>query len=141
MACTRWTSVACLAVVFAGFSNAHLHYCFDGQEPPVSVHLTDGIDRTHTHHERTSHGAAHDLADHDTGHHDPEHHDDLDVDLKLANQALAKALKFDQPAIAALDGWSIPIEPFADGALIDIFEAPPVPEPFHILPRPRGPPA
>ena len=53
---------------------AHGHFCFDGQEPPVSVHM-------------------HMLGDH------PDHHDDelhQDDDMDLLQYAIAKLTKLDQ---------------------------------------------
>lgn len=89
----RWAWIAAFAVLFAGVTNAHahVHLCFDGQEPPASVHLSDksghhdGV-RPADHHDGYEHHA--DDADHD------------DVDLDLANPALAKTLKHDVTAIA-----------------------------------------
>ena len=62
-------------MLFAGLTNAHghVHYCFDGQEPPAAVHLVDSTDHDHE----------------VPGHSDGDEHDDLDVDVP--NQALAKA--------------------------------------------------
>ncbi|WP_428310016.1 hypothetical protein [Hydrocarboniphaga sp.] len=34
-------TLMCLALVIARVSGAHLHMCFDGNEPPVTFHLTD----------------------------------------------------------------------------------------------------
>ncbi len=53
---------------------AHGHFCFDGQEPPVSVHM-------------------HMLGDHPE-HHADEEHQDADVDL--LQSAIAKLTKLDQ---------------------------------------------
>ena len=80
-------------VLFAGLTNAHshVHYCFDGQEPPASVHLVDGTDHDHEM----------------PGHSDGAEHDDLDLDVP--NQALAKACKHDLPAIA-MHVWAMSIE-------------------------------
>ena len=77
MVSKRWTWLAALAVLFAGLTNAHshVHYCFDGQEPPASVHLVDGTDHDHEM----------------PGHSDGAEHDDLDLDVP--NQALAKAVQ------------------------------------------------
>jgi hypothetical protein len=77
----RWPSVlAALAVLLTGVTNAHahVHLCFDGKEPPASVHGVDG----HGHHELEPDGD----------------HDDLDVDLQ--DRALAKSFKPDLPALA-----------------------------------------
>ncbi len=56
---------------------AHGHFCFDGQEPPVSVHM-------------------HMLGDHPE-HHADEDHQDADVDL--LQSAIAKLTKLDQSLI------------------------------------------
>jgi hypothetical protein len=128
-----WTWVACLAVLFAGLGNAHLHYCFDGQEPPVSVHLTDGIDPGHDHHDHTGHAPDHEP--------DQEHHDDLDVDLDLGNNALAKTFKFDQPDFASPSGWSVIVAAPRASVLRDWIELPRTPEPSFARPQARGPPA
>jgi hypothetical protein len=88
----RWAWIASFAVLFAGVTNAHahVHLCFDGQEPPASVHLSDKSG----HHDsvRPSDQIA------GFGHYaDDEDHDDVDLDL--ANPALAKTFKHDVTAI------------------------------------------
>ncbi len=126
MVSKRWTWVACLAVLFAGQSRAHLHYCFDGQEPPVAVHLADGIDLGHEH----------------EGHDDDDsHHDDRDVELNRGDQALAKVFKFDQTDLAALSGWSVIVAAPRAGVLVDWIELPRTPDPPYARPQARGPPA
>ncbi len=68
---------AILFWLFASISGMHGHYCFDGQEPPVSVHLDV-------------------MAEHPE-HHEDEHHVDADVDLfKLV---FAKLVKIDVPLL------------------------------------------
>ncbi len=119
-----WTWLAAVAVLFAGLTNAHshVHYCFDGQEPPASVHLVDGPEHDH------------ELP----GHHDgAEEHDDLDVDVP--NQALAKAVKYDLPAIA-LHVLAIAFEPSAPSALADRIATPKAQRSRYAHPPPRGPP-
>lgn len=119
----RWSWLAGLAVLFAGLTNAqsHVHYCFDGQEPPAAVHLADS----------TAHD--HERPDHDDG----AEHDDLDVDV--ANPALAKACKHDLPAIVAL-AWTMPLESLPAGALVVGVDIPPAPDPAYSLPPTRAPP-
>jgi hypothetical protein len=127
MVSKRWTWPAALALLFAGLTNAHshVHYCFDGQEPPAAVHLVDGTDHDH--------GLP--------GHHDDEdagaEHDDLDLDVP--NQALAKAVKYDLPAIDVL-AWTMPIESLPGGTLADGADIPPAPNPRYSLPQLRAPP-
>lgn len=134
MVSKRWTWLAALGLLFAGLTNAHshVHYCFDGQEPPAAVHLSDSTDH---HHELPR--------DHDDSaeHHDSEHgdseHDDLDLDVP--NQALAKVVKHDLPAIDAL-AWTMPVESLPSGALAASVDTPPHPNPRYALPRLRAPP-
>jgi hypothetical protein len=71
---------AALAIwLLLGWSGAHGHLCFDGQEPPMSVHMDM-------------------LGEH------PEHHADeqhLDADMEMDQLALAKLVKFDLPVLLA----------------------------------------
>jgi hypothetical protein len=123
MVSKRWTWLSALALLFAGLTNAHshVHYCFDGQEPPASVHLVDGMEHDH------------ELPGHDGA----GEHDDLDLDVP--NQALAKAVKADLPAIA-LHLLAIVFEPSPPGALAESVDTPPVPLPRHTHPPTRAPP-
>jgi hypothetical protein len=124
MVSKRWTWLPALGLLFAGLTNAHshVHYCFDGQEPPAAVHLTDNTD----HH--------HELPSHDDG---ATEHDDLDLDVP--NQALSKVVKHDLPAIDALV-WTMPVESLPSGALAASVDTPPHPNPRYALPRLRAPP-
>lgn len=54
-------TLVCVALLFARVGDAHLHLCFDGSEPPASLHFTD--------------------AGHHADHHVGEVHDDLDLSL------------------------------------------------------------
>ena len=63
----------------AGWSGAHGHLCFDGQEPPVSVHM-------HTLGEHTDHAT------------DEQH---VDADIDLSQPLLAKLTKIDLPLLIA----------------------------------------
>jgi hypothetical protein len=123
MVSKRWTWLAGLAVLFAGLTNAHshVHYCFDGQEPPAAVHLVDN----------TSH--AHEVP----GHGDGTEHDDLDLDVP--DQALAKAVKHDLAVIDML-AWTMPIESLRGSALSSSVDVAAAPNPRYGLPQPRAPP-
>jgi hypothetical protein len=133
MVSKRWSWLAALAVLFAGVTNAHshVHFCFDGQEPPAAVHLVDVTDH---HHDAPGHTHG---AEHRGGGQDDTDHDDLDLDLP--NQALAKAVKHDLTAIDAL-AWTLPIEAAPRSALADSVDTPPAPRPRYALPPLRAPP-
>lgn len=69
--------LACVAFVLwllSSWLGAHSHFCFDGQEPPVSVHMH--------------------LLDSHVEHHADEEHQDTDVDWLPS--AIAKLSKLDQ---------------------------------------------
>ncbi len=72
---------------------AHGHFCFDGEEPPVSIHL----DNVGIH-----------------GHDASSSHNDIDVDL--SQSVIAKLLKFDSSLPLLLAAivvfWVIPPTPF-----------------------------
>lgn len=123
MVSKRWTWLAAIAVLFAGLTNAHshIHYCFDGQEPPAAVHLVDGTDHDHE----------------VPGHSDGTEHDDLDLDVP--NQALAKAVKHDLPAITA-HVWTVPFAALGGSTLAEHVDSPPAPDPRYARPQPRAPP-
>jgi hypothetical protein len=65
-----------LAFLFVSSAGTHLHVCFDGQEPPISVHVLDG-----DHADLHSHDAAHDDLDIDplSQPHPKPFHSDLPV--------------------------------------------------------------
>jgi hypothetical protein len=129
MVSKRWTWSTVVALIFAGLTNAHahVHYCFDGQEPPATVHLVDATDHDH------------ELPGHHAGERAGADHDDLDVDVP--NQALAKSAKYDSPAIAPSLYWAVP--PIAPRALaLALYDdSPPAPDPHYRHPPSRGPPA
>jgi hypothetical protein len=123
MVSKRWSWLTAIAVLFAGLTNAHshVHYCFDGQEPPASIHLVDSTDHDH------------ELP----GHSDGPEHDDLDLDVP--NQALGKACKHDLPAIAS-HVFATAFESPPSGALADAVDSPPSPSPRYVHPQLRAPP-
>ncbi|HOY22372.1 MAG TPA: hypothetical protein PK002_04425 [Cellvibrio sp.] len=65
--------------LITSWSGAHGHLCFDGQEPPVSVHM-------HTLGEHTDHAV------------DEQH---VDADVDLSQPFLAKLTKIDLPLLIA----------------------------------------
>jgi hypothetical protein len=124
MVSKRWTWLTGIAWLFAGLTNAHghVHYCFDGKEPPAAVHLVDSTDHDH------------EIPGHDsTGDHD-------DLDLDIPNQALAKACKYDAPAMAPLLTWAVDVEVAATETDVVIPVEPHPPDPHHYRPPLRGPP-
>jgi hypothetical protein len=121
MVSRRWACVVAVAVVFAGLTNAQalVHLCFVGQEPPASVHLTDGIDH---HHDQAP-----------TGDHD-------DVDVDLPDEALAKTVKYDLAAIAPPLGSAFAIDRQSSTVCALSEATPAVPEPLYSHPQLRAPP-
>ena len=72
------------------------------------------------------------------GHHDDgTKHDDLDVDVQ--NQALAKVVKYDLPAIPVLS-WSMTFDALPSDTLEARVDTPPHPSPRYALPQLRAPP-
>jgi hypothetical protein len=108
-------------VLFAGISNAHahLHLCFDGQEPPAAVHLADGDAHEHRHETDGT-------------------HDDVDVDI--AGQVIAKSFKHDLailPPVMLVGIGAVPTRSYAPPSRT----APrPPPPPLYYRPPLRGPP-
>jgi hypothetical protein len=135
----RWSWLTSLAVLFGGLTNAHahVHYCFDGQEPPAAVHLADALDHTHEH--TGQHVAEH--ADHHDGDRGDDHDDHDDLDLDLPNPALAKVFKqLDQPALASLPSWHAPLAALGAAQPLPLVEAPPTAYRAYLTPPSRGPP-
>lgn len=84
--------LACVLVLFAQVTGAHLHLCLDGGEAPISAHLSAAP----AHHDHHSPGPAH----HDQ-HHDGAH---TDLDLAWVGDVLAKphvAVSGAPPVLAA----------------------------------------
>ena len=122
MASKRWAWITAIAVLVAGISNAHahVHLCFDGQEPPAAVHLVDDTGHLNEH-----------AAD--------SHHDDVDVDLQ-SQATLAKNAKHDLVAIDAAVAWTLAFEAHTANRLPTFAPAPPFPAPLYSHPSPRAPP-
>ncbi len=71
--------VALIIWLFAVFSGVHSHFCLDGQEPPVSMHM--GASNFHD------------------GHSGDDDH--IDMDIELPQTFLAKLIKIDLPLLLA----------------------------------------
>lgn len=78
----RWIVVlALLAFVVARLAGTHVHLCFDGSEPPLSMHTADGGE---------------------LGHHAAEAQTHDDVEFDPVDDVLAKSAKADLPVLAFL---------------------------------------
>jgi hypothetical protein len=86
------TLMLCLFVAVMRLTGAHMHYCLDGMEPPISMHF-DGVGAVH--HADEHHAAEH---DHRVAHeHSHSHSSDeqfasehSDIDVSLFADVLAK---------------------------------------------------
>lgn len=87
-------TLLCVMLLMVRVGGAHLHLCFDGGEPPVSMHLMD-------------HGLHHGAPGMDAQH--------QDTDIAVAGEVLAKftKLSLDLPVllVAALLVWSLLLAP------------------------------
>jgi hypothetical protein len=122
---TRNPLLYCLfAVLFVivRTADAHAHFCFDGKEPPASVHIADGD----VHPCESDEGSGH------TG----------DKDVKLTPDALLKKASAEDvwlPAMVYLGAYFLAqpsIEPPPAYAQVNL-----PPAPYLFLPPLRGPPA
>jgi hypothetical protein len=117
---TLLLTLVCVTLLVARIGGAHLHLCFDGSEPPASLHVLDvGL------HGGVSAGS--------------EHHD---YDLMLGEQTLAKYgdQEFDLPALLLAVLVLLLVVPLARRAAIARSPAPRVRTPSSLHPPPRGPP-
>jgi hypothetical protein len=149
MVSKRWTWLTGLAVLFAGLTNAHshVHYCFDGQRE-TAAHPVDLLSHAHelpaahghdsSHDDRHGASAEHRGAVSDTVSHDDADHDDLDLDVP--NDALAKSLKYDLPAIVAAIAWKTEPQPSLGAMPVSGPEIAPAPDPRYTRPPLRAPP-
>lgn len=117
-----WTVV--LAVLAVRMSDTHLHLCFDGQEPPTSVHFADA-----------------------SVHHDEEHDDGSTHADKDINPFIGTIVKSDddtQPLFAVIVSTLLTIDllPPDHGVPPLDRETPLATDPpFYLRPPLRGPPA
>lgn len=114
-------TLICVAVVFVRLGGAHLHLCFDGGEPPVSLQFTD--------------------VEHHAEHHVGDVHDDFDLSLAGDMIAKSKASSFDLPLLL-LAALLLPLLPTA-GVSVPARRPPrrPIPRPPFLRPPLRGPPS
>ena len=116
----QFAFVALLLWLLGSWLGAHGHFCFDGQEPPISVHVyLEGL-------------------------HDHEHHPDdaahQDTDVELTQLAIAKFSKIDLGlALLAVLALLIVLRP--QGIIANHYRVPLPPKTAHIWPPLRAPPA
>ena len=117
-----WTVV--LAVLAVRLTDTHLHLCFDGQEPPTSVHFADA-----------------------SVHHDDEHHDGsthADKDINPFVGTLVKSDDDAQQIFALIASTLLTIDLLPrDSGIPPLERAAPraTDPPFYLRPPVRGPPA
>jgi hypothetical protein len=114
----------CIGIVMMRIGGAHLHYCFDGSEPPVSVHL-DG---------------------HAGGHHEgatavsSEHADmDVSIGVDILTKKVPSLLEL-LGLVAALTVLMHQLPRIRSVAPIFDFSFPPVAQRAYLRPPLRGPP-
>lgn len=113
-------SLCALAFLAASVLGTHMHLCFDGQEPPSSLHVLDG-----------------EHLDHHAG--EAQAHDDLDVDL--LGEPLLKTFKLDLPVLALLAACFLLMPTRAATLPLPARRiAVPLPLPRHWRPLLRAPP-
>jgi hypothetical protein len=120
-----WTVV--LTVLTARASDTHLHFCFDGQEPPASVHFADA-----SLHDDEHHPEHHDSEDHADKDFDPLvgvllKHGGSDADIALPTYVVAAVLLL-PPVTTTVPAVSDSLPPHAS-------------PPSNLRPPLRGPPA
>jgi hypothetical protein len=120
-------TLAALAVFFASVTNAHahIHLCFDGEQPPVTIHGADVTDHSHFG----------DLQHDD----EPSCHDDVDLDLDA--DGLAKSFKPDLPAVVPQNASAVAVGALASTAPITDAGDTTGTDPPHTRPPSRAPPS
>jgi hypothetical protein len=117
-----WTVI--LAVLAVRASDTHLHFCFDGQEPPATLHFADAS------------------VHHDEAHDEGASHADQDVDPFIG--AVVKSDDDPQPIFALIVGALLTIDlllPADDTPSSEHYWLPTAGSAFYLRPPLRGPPA
>ena len=115
-------ALLCAVLIAARIGGAHLHVCFDGSEPPVSLHLVEASQ----HHEQDPSGFTH-----------------VDQDMSLGGEYLGKkpAPGSDLALLAIACALFLFFLPRIRGSQPDYTSRIPARHPrAHGLPPPRGPP-
>lgn len=116
-----WIWLVLAAVLIGRLEGAHLHLCFDGNEPPAAVHMADG-------------------ADHDDAHHLDTQHVDQDVDMFGATLVKKMLEGVDAPLVfAAALLFILPVVTQSVERPAPLTH-PPFRRIFAFDPPPRGPP-
>jgi hypothetical protein len=129
--------LCCALLLATRAAGAHLHYCLDGSEPPVSVHYLDPHHFDHVHHELRGEVLTH--------FHDAEPvHSDVTVSVAAAvplPKLDGPAGWHDLPSLAI--GTLLPAGQLGEGSVVlaTPWHSPPVIRRSSIPPPVRGPPA
>jgi hypothetical protein len=115
------TWIVLLTVLAVRAGDTHMHLCFDGQEPPITIHSADA-------------------SVHNDEDHDGKGHSDQDVEPFVA--VSAKCHHHDGDAAPPIHVAASVFVPPSDGQTAPATDpALPTDPPFHLRPPPRGPPA
>jgi hypothetical protein len=128
-------AVVCVAMVAMRLTGAHLHYCFDGREPPVTLHA-DGHTQadSHAHHLDV-------LATADGSDQAGVMHDDLDVSVSDGALVKKAASLFDPFFWIAASVLLCLLAPLVRVRISTVEHSLPIgPHRAHLRPPLRGPP-
>ena len=115
-----WFLILVVAVLVTRLGGVHLHLCFDGQEPPATIHVNDSDA-------------------HDDAHHVDEHHTDQDVEMFEAVLAKSKG-SVDLPLLLGACLLLLLLHPAGGHWPRDAFYRVFQPPPHALRPPLRGPP-
>lgn len=119
--------VLCVFVVTLRLLGAHAHLCFDGREPPVTLHITDAIDAHHADEASSGLSASHD-----------------DLDVGVASDLLLKRIEasFDMVVLFTAFFLLLAFMPASRHAPVRRDDPPPAPAAAlpHFRPPLRAPP-
>lgn len=117
-----WLWIAFVAFLATRVSDAHVHLCFDGQEPPTAVHMADG-------------------SVHNDAHHADSEHTDQDIGLFDALLVKKGDDSPDLDSFLPALGMLVVVSEDDRTQPLAAYRAPAIRPPFRLIPQPRGPPA